>query len=789
MKNLERLIAAAYFKITFPIRFETNMDRTRIPCRPNHFPQPSMAWGRKAYMRSVPSSTKWMRLLLVIVAVAAGTKDDGTASAEAPTIVTPPVPLSTPALVRVKADDAIIELANPGINVAGHPIWAEILRPDPRIIPARRWEPVGDRHFKLVTNVSEATTLSNDTQNPHPPLGEVATAADSQLAEKQWANETISNLLNQPTVVAPDQNPGAQLSPQRSNGLSPQREPMTSGRPTSTNSSSDHFAATSSIDEALRRPGSVTFRKTAINEVVFVLSDLWGINIVTGSEVTGDVSGTFRDAPLGEVLNAVLTSTGYGYHRIGESLIVLPIAQIPSQGNTNSWGSGGQSSPIAGGSRGASATGLASTMIPSGLKIQYFTLQFTEAEQMATPLQQALGQQVVVAVYPEENRLMIRGTAADMQMASEAIAQLDRPRSQVRITALIYDVALGETQNVGINWSRDIRGITDTLDDGIAAQEEVVSDFLAASSNLLTGGTSIGLRTIRDNQATSLLLEYLNATAESKLLADPSITVGNRHEASIRIVQKIPIITANPVENSNAVFTQTQFEEAGVILNVTPRISRDGTIEMQVKPEYSVVTEILASGPVIDSRTAETTVRVTDGQMFVLGGLRQKTIVETVRGIPVLKDLKFVGRLFRGHSTEVQESELIVFLKPEIVHTCSPTRAREVQAYRVGKEYLDRIPHAENIPQTPCCCDPNCPNHHPRVRINGGSYDLPSHFEDVSGGYPVEYPTECIHAGDSEYQVLPSEQVISQERPFSTTIPRGRGPGSFEPVSVEVQVN
>ena len=178
-------------------------------------------------------------------------------------------------------------------------------------------------------------------------------------------------------------------------------------------------------------------------------------------------------------------------------------------------------------------------------------------------------------------------------------------------------------------------------------------------------------------------LEALDQNSEAKLLADPSITVGDRTEASIRIVQQIPIVGANPVEGSNAVFTQTEFKEAGVILVVTPRISRDGTIELQVQPEYSVVSEITPQGPVIDTRTADTIVRVNNGQMFVLGGLRQKSIVETVRGIPYLREISVVGKLFRAHSTEVRESELIVFLKPELITPYYNGHPRETNGWGV----------------------------------------------------------------------------------------------------------
>ena len=495
------------------------------------------------------------------------------------------------------------------------------------------------------------------------------------------------------------------------------------------------------VAEALATRGSVTFRKTPISEVVFLLSDLWRINIVAGADVTGDVSGSFQDAPLSEVLSAALTASGYGYRQMGNSLVVLPIAQI-----------------------GLAASGVSSGFSESG--IAYFTPQFTEAEEMSAPLQMALGPNVIVAVYPEENRIMIKGSSEDLRIASEAIQQLDVPRAQVRITAMIYDVSLGELERIGVNWNRQVRELANGSDEALADVTRSVGEFFAASSDLTgTGTTAIGIRTISNSLDASVFLEALDVNSEAKLLADPSITVGDRTEASIRIVQQIPIVGANPVAGSNAVFTQTEFKEAGVILKVRPRISRDGTIQLQVQPEYSVVSEITEMGPVIDTRTADTVVRVNDGQMFVLGGLRQKSIVESVRGVPYLRDLRFVGKLFRSHSTEVQESELIVFLKPEIITPYYAGHGREQMAACVASDQLDRIPHAQVASMIPCCQYPQCPNHHPRPRPNIGSYAVEMFGGTGLGSYEVMEPEMVGVTSDVTVPGLASDLAVRSDVP------------------------
>ncbi len=457
------------------------------------------------------------------------------------------------------------------------------------------------------------------------------------------------------------------------------------------------------IENVLEKRGSISFRKTSISEVVFLLSDLWKINIVAGDAVGGEVSGVFHDAPLRDVLSSTLTASGFGYRQVGDSLVVLPLDQLNTQSNAQG-GSSGSGNGIGG-------------IIQSD--IAYFTMQYTDAELLAAPLKEALSTTTIVAVYPEENRLMVKGTADEIRIATDAISQLDIPRQQVRITVLIYDVSLNELERLGVNWSRNIRPPVDT---GSAVQ--TFSATATFDSLAPDGATSLALRSLSDNFDAALLLQALDQNTEAKLLANPSITVSDRHEASMQIVQRLPIIAADPVAGSNAVFAQVTFVDAGVILRVTPRISRDGTIEMNVHPEFSVKVGETNGNPIIDSRTAQTTVRVNDGSTFALGGLRQKSISETVNGVPWLKDRKYIGALFRSHNTEVKESELIVFLKPEMVDTYGPNRPREDRAACVATVELDAIPYADHCPQSPYCRDPYCPNHVPRPRINGGTKDL-----------------------------------------------------------------
>lgn len=532
-----------------------------------------------------------------------------------------------------------------------------------------------------------------------------------------------------------------------------------------------------SIDAILARRGSVSFRDSPLSEVIFSISSVWGINIVAGQNVSGSVSGKFEDVPLAEVLEAVLSANDYAYKQTGTTLIVLPANQIGQEDatfvtrvlsvgfavanpdalletletmlgprGTLRWLEANRAllvvdtparvervegllrqlveappSEAARPGRVREAIGDAALPPPSltdaeevaGAGVVYFTPQFTDAEQMSETLRDALDEDVIVSLFAEENRIIVRGDAEDLQMASQMVAQLDRPRPQVRISALIYDVGLEEIANLGIDWSGG-------SDNGTVTSSGGSGLLPTATDDAALEGVNLALTLVRDHFNLGATLNALNSCEGAELLADPTVTVRDRTEASMRIVQRIPVTTIGQLGDSAATFQQIEFEDAGIILTVNPRISRDGTIEMDINTEFSVLTGNLNGQPIIDTRTADTQVRVVNGQSFVLGGLRQKSVNEIVRGVPYLKDLKHFGKYFRSHETEVVESELIVFIKPEIVGPYDNATPREQTARCISHLQLDRIAVADCRPFLPDCGDPHCPYHRPRARVNGG---------------------------------------------------------------------
>jgi general secretion pathway protein D len=169
--------------------------------------------------------------------------------------------------------------------------------------------------------------------------------------------------------------------------------------------------------------------------------------------------------------------------------------------------------------------------------------------------------------------------------------------------------------------------------------------------------------------------------------------------AEFKSVTEIPYQQISQSELGGQIGT-TAFKEAGIMLRVQPTIAGDGTIEMLVEPEFSRLAGFTPQEdqPILDTRKATTRVRIANGQTLVLSGLRQRSDTGEFNGIPFLKDLKYVGPIFRSRDTDVRESELIVFIMPQIVCYDEPPSAREYQAGETVDCRLENIPYAEGCP-------------------------------------------------------------------------------------------
>ena len=330
---------------------------------------------------------------------------------------------------------------------------------------------------------------------------------------------------------------------------------------------------------------------------------------------------------------------------------------------------------------------------------------------------------------PNENRLIVTDYASNITMVKKVLERIDRPLPQVRITALIYDISLQDVEQLGLNWNSVAKGRN------LDANNDPQNAFTFDTTTLIpfATGSAGGTATFRsldryfDLNAVALLLQNAN---DARLLANPNVTVIENKVAQMSSVQQIPFQQQTQSELGGQLAT-TAFKDVGITLNVTPRIAADGTIRMDVQQEFSRVAGFTENDnqPIVDTRIANTTVRVSNRQTLVIGGMRQRSDTGDFNGIPFLKDVHLIGPLFRSRDTNVRESELLVFIMPEIVSYDQPATCREYLAQETVNCRLDRVPMAEGC-QSPCgnsaCAD----------GISTDLVPLPS-VEEVPPGVPA----------------------------------------------------
>jgi general secretion pathway protein D len=549
--------------------------------------------------------------------------------------------------------------------------------------------------------------------------------------------------------------------------------------------SSNGSQISSKLSEALARRGDLTLRNSTLEGALYTISELFHVNIVTGS-LEGHVNGSFRDAPLHEILDGILLSNGYGYRPAGESLVVSPLSEMGQvnpffrsatisvqaakieevvkgvemlrspQGRVQAIESArtifvldfpervemiehvvrkiDEATMQTSGSKGGGTP-----WAPAPLEVGYFRTQFIPADTAKTALEAILSIDGRVAALEDEDRLLVVDHAQNLDMAKIVLERVDRPRPQVRITAMIYDISVEDIEQLGINWNQSLQGRIDANGDPqqLFSMDSIMQVPFGPAS---TGSTLTFMNLSRHFDLTGVVLAMQNAR-DSRLLAQPCVVVAENEEAMFQSVSEIPYQQLTETSGGGQIGT-TAFKEAGITLRVIPKISSDGTVELDVSPEFSTLTGFTPGDnqPIIDRRTATTTVRVVNKQMVVIGGLRQRSDIGDFKGVPHLKDWKYVGRLFRARDTTVRESELVVFIVPEIVGYAPPLNLRErLVADTIGCR-LDGIPMAEGCPNG---CGPgmasSCetaqygpvqygPNHPPPAEQHGdGSLPPPAH--------------------------------------------------------------
>ncbi|USD32637.1 MULTISPECIES: type II secretion system secretin GspD [Vibrio] len=306
--------------------------------------------------------------------------------------------------------------------------------------------------------------------------------------------------------------------------------------------------------------------------------------------------------------------------------------------------------------------------------------------------------EVMISAHPGTNALVLTAPPDIMNALQDVISQLDIRRAQVLIEALIVEMTEGDGINLGVQWGsletgamiqygntgtpigqvmvgleeaedqKSTEYYTDNNGNRVPYDVTEPGDYSTLAS-ALSGVNGAALSVVMGDW--TALISAVSSDTNSNILSSPSITVMDNGEASFIVGEEVPVITGSAAgSNNDNPFQTVDRKEVGIKLKVVPQINEGNSVQLTIEQEVSNVLPATSNAAVDVSfakRQLNTSVMVEDGQMIVLGGLIDERAQESESKVPLLGDIPYLGRLFKSTSSQMQKSNLMVFIKPTII--------------------------------------------------------------------------------------------------------------------------
>jgi general secretion pathway protein D len=331
------------------------------------------------------------------------------------------------------------------------------------------------------------------------------------------------------------------------------------------------------------------------------------------------------------------------------------------------------------------------------------------------------------------NALIITAPPKIMRSLMSVIDKLDIRRAQVQVEAVIAEIDVNKSANLGVQWILDGGnsygyGVTNLPGSGTsivnlaAAVLGVTGGTTTTIPTTGTTGTGISSSTVGTGATFALgkynsntgrgfaaLVQALRSDGSSNIISTPSLITMNNEEAEVKVTQEIPLITGSYSSSTAAVggttspFTTIQREEVGTILKVTPHINEGNSVQLKIEQEDSSPGAKLTDSADISTnkRSIKTTVLIEDGGIIVLGGLMSDTVTQSEDRVPGLGAIPLIGNLFKSRSGSRQKKNLLVFIRPKILRDAEATESTSESKYdevRQGEKSLGNKGHIMLLP-------------------------------------------------------------------------------------------
>ncbi len=313
------------------------------------------------------------------------------------------------------------------------------------------------------------------------------------------------------------------------------------------------------------------------------------------------------------------------------------------------------------------------------------------------------------------NALVITAPPKIMKSLMAVIDKLDIRRAQVQVEAIIVEIDVNKSSNLGVQWLLYGQG-SSTVPAGVVnlpGSGTSIVDLAAAvlsggagtttstgttaiSSSTIGTGSSIAVGRVTSNGVSfAALLQALRSDGSSNIISTPSVITMNNEESEVKVTQEIPLITGSysnttaSVGGTTSPFTTIQREEVGTILKVTPHINEGNSVQLKIEQEDSSPGAKLTDSADISTnkRSIKTTVLIEDGGIIVLGGLMSDTVTESEDRVPGLGAIPWIGNLFKSRSGSRQKKNLLVFIRPKILRDADATESTSEAKYNEVRQY------------------------------------------------------------------------------------------------------
>ncbi|WP_414017006.1 type II secretion system secretin GspD [Dickeya undicola] len=303
------------------------------------------------------------------------------------------------------------------------------------------------------------------------------------------------------------------------------------------------------------------------------------------------------------------------------------------------------------------------------------------------------GKEVTVRAHDQTNSLIITAPPDIMRDLEQVINQLDIRRPQVLVEAIIAEIQDADGLNLGIQWANKRAGMSQFTNTGIPISTAVIGTDQFRSDGTLTTAYASAIGSFNGITAGfyrgnwSMLLTALSSDSKNDVLATPSIVTLDNMEATFNVGQEVPVLTGSQTTSADNIFNTVERKTVGIKLRVKPQINEGDSVLLQIEQEVSSVADSNSStnsslGVTFNTRTVNNAVMVTNGETVVVGGLLDKTAVETNNKVPLLGDIPWLGSLFRSKSQTVSKRNLMLFLRPTIIRDPQQYQQASISKYR-----------------------------------------------------------------------------------------------------------